>query len=85
MDTSEQSVAERALKIIVMITNTEEVKGDLDLKLFEVGLLDSLGAVQLMVAISEEFGIEISPSEIERDDLSTPRKIIEFVNKRTAK
>jgi D-alanine--poly(phosphoribitol) ligase subunit 2 len=85
LDAIEGSIEYRTLKIIAFITNTGEVKQNLDLKLFDVGIMDSLGAVQLIVALSEEFGVDISPSEIEREDIATPGKIIEFMKKRTAK
>ena len=81
MESAVKSVADRTLNVLSSVTNTKEVKRNLDLKLFDAGILDSLGAVLLIVALSEEFGIEISPSEIERDDLATPRKIIEFITK----
>jgi D-alanine--poly(phosphoribitol) ligase subunit 2 len=82
MDMVKQSVATRTLNILASITGTDEVKKNQELKLFEIGILDSLGAVQLMVALSEEFGIEISPSELERDDISTPQKIVRFMEAR---
>ncbi|MBI2853991.1 MAG: D-alanine--poly(phosphoribitol) ligase subunit DltC [Chloroflexi bacterium] len=76
------STADRTLNILAGIARTEEVRRNLDLDLFKFHLLDSLGMVQLMVALSEEFGIEVSPSEIGREDWATPRKIIAYMESR---
>lgn len=76
------STAETVLNEIEQITQTDQVRRDLDLKLFDEALLDSLGTVQLMVALSEDFGVRISPAEFERALWATPRKIIEYMEKR---
>ena len=76
------STAETVLYEIEQITQTDQVRQDLDIRLFDEALLDSLGTVQLMVALSEDFGIRISPAEIERTLWATPRKIIDYVERR---
>jgi D-alanine--poly(phosphoribitol) ligase subunit 2 len=52
--------------------------------LFEFDLLDSLRAVELMVALSEEFGIEISPAEFVREEWATPSRIVAYMERRLA-
>ena len=47
-----------------------------------LGLLDSLKTVELMVALSEEFGVEISPAEFEREQWATPRRIVAYITSR---
>ena len=49
---------------------------------FELGLLDSLGIVEMLVFISDRFGVEVSPAELEREQWATPRLILEFVEAR---
>jgi D-alanine--poly(phosphoribitol) ligase subunit 2 len=73
------STAEKVLDELEHITGTDQVKQDLDLALFDESILDSLGTVELMVALSENFGIDISPAEIDRAMWSTPRKIISYI------
>lgn len=68
-------------KVIVLqelekITGTDQVSLDLDLPLFDEDLLDSLGMMELIVALTEQLGISLSPAEIDRQQWSTPRKII---------
>lgn len=75
----EQSI----LEILESICGTDEVKVDLDLNLFEDGLLDSLGVIELLLELEEKLGVKIEPTEIEREMIETPNKIIAYVtNKR---
>ncbi len=72
-------IEEKVLQELEHITGTDQVRKDLDLALFDESVLDSLGTVELMVALSENFGIDISPAEIDRAMWSTPRKIISYI------
>ncbi len=70
------------LNILEQITGTDQVRRDPDLALFDLDILDSLGTVELIVALSEKFGVEISPAEIERQQWASPRKIIAYMEER---
>jgi len=76
------SVAEKVLDILARIAETNEIQEDRDVPLFEWAVLDSLKAVELMIALSEEFGVEISPAEFERDLWATPNRIVAYVQSR---
>ncbi|KAF5409367.1 MAG: D-alanyl carrier protein [Candidatus Udaeobacter sp.] len=67
---------EQALQLLASVAETDEVRSNLELPLYECQLLDSIKTVELMVRIEEEFGLKISPSEFERENWETPRKII---------
>ena len=71
--------AEIVLKELEHITGTDQVRADPDLALYDEGLLDSLGTIELIVALDKALGIEISPTQIDRQLWATPRKIIAFV------
>jgi D-alanine--poly(phosphoribitol) ligase subunit 2 len=73
------SVADEVLSALETLTRTPEVSHDLDLELFELELLDSLGVVELLVRLSERLGIELSPGEFDREEWSTPRTIIAYL------
>lgn len=73
---------EKILDLLAEICETDEVKEDLQTELFESGLLDSLGFAEFLVALEEQFAIVISPSEVERDQIDTPAKILELVMER---
>ena len=76
------SVAESVLTILARTAETDEVLAQPDLDLFETGVLDSLRTVELMVALSEAFGVEISHAEFERDQWATPARIVAFMTAR---
>lgn len=66
---------EKLLEILEKICDDEIVREDLELDLMEEGLMDSIAVVELIVAIEEEFGVTLSPTEYDKEDWSTVRKI----------
>ena len=73
---------EKILEILAEVCEDDSVKEDLDVELFESDLLDSLGFAELLAELDEELGVVIAPSEISREDMDTPRKIIGLVKAR---
>lgn len=67
---------ETVLAILEELTGTDEVRTDLDLALFDEGLLDSLGSVQLLVELEGQLDVQVPVSEFDRDAWATPNKII---------
>ena len=76
------STAQRTLQILAEVADTDRVISEPDLPLFDLGLLDSLGIVTLITRFAEEFDVDISPAEFEREDWSTPAEIVEDMEKR---
>lgn len=76
------SLAETVVRILAEITDTDEVRADPDLPLYELAVLDSLRTVELMIALSEALGVEISPAEFDRDQWATPQRIIADMERR---
>lgn len=66
---------EKLLTILERICDDDVVREDLELDLVGEGLMDSIAVVELIVAIEEEFGVTLSPTEYEKEDWSTVRKI----------
>jgi D-alanine--poly(phosphoribitol) ligase subunit 2 len=64
------------IDILVDLTGSEEVKQDLDINLFDNGLLDSMGTVQMLLELDNQCGIQVPVSEFERSEWDTPNKII---------
>ncbi|MBI6872991.1 D-alanine--poly(phosphoribitol) ligase subunit DltC [Clostridium aciditolerans] len=73
---------EKILDILESICGVDEVKEDKDLDLFDSGLLDSLATIELLIALEEKLGVKIEPTEVQREDINTPNKIIEYVSLR---
>ena len=64
------------LDILEDLTGSEEVKQDLDINLFDNGLLDTMGTVQMLLELDNQCGIQVPVSEFERSEWDTPNKII---------
>ena len=70
------STFDRIVDVLKAVSETDEVEKNPDLPLYELQILDSMKTVQLIVAFSQEFGIDISPAEFERERWATPRMIV---------
>ena len=57
----------------------EDVSDMMDEDLFDAGVLDSMGTVELIVELENRFGIRVPVSEFGRDDWITANKIVEGV------
>jgi D-alanine--poly(phosphoribitol) ligase subunit 2 len=70
---------EQLLALLAEITGSDEVIENRGVHLFNEGLLDSLGTVELLVELEGTFGVQVPISEFNRDLWDTPNKIIEQV------
>jgi D-alanine--poly(phosphoribitol) ligase subunit 2 len=70
------TISDKVIEVLKSVSEADEVQRNLDLPLYDLQILDSLKTVRLIVAISEEFGIDIPPSEFDRERWATPRKIV---------
>ena len=75
-------VSTQVLAVLAEVLDSREVYEAPDLPLYELELLDSLRTVELVLALSDRFGIEISPAEIDRERWASPRRIVEDVERR---
>ncbi len=75
---------EQVLDVLARVADTEEVRANPDLALYDLQILDSMKTVELIVALQAEIGVEISPAEFDRDAWATPAKMIADVQKRLA-
>ena len=73
---------EKILEVLARVAETDEVRSQPDLALYDLQILDSMKTVELIVAFGQEFDVEISPAEFERDAWATPAKIVADLEKR---
>jgi len=73
---------EKVLDLVVALAGTDEVLGERDLDLFDAGLLDSLAFVELLVSLDNEFDLAVSPTEVDRDEVSSVNKLLAYVDAR---
>ena len=71
-----------ALEIMEEICETDEIKEDLDLDLFDAGLIDSLSTINIILLLEEKLGIRLQPTDFEKNDITTVNNFIKFLEKR---
>ena len=76
------AISDRVLNVLVDVSEIEDVRQDPDVRLYDLQILDSMKTVELIVAFSTEFGVEISPAEFDREEWATPRKIISYLERK---
>ena len=57
----------------------EDLSEEGNVNLFDSGRLDSLGIIELIVAIEDNFNIKLDPAIVGRKDIETPNKIIQYL------
>lgn len=75
-------VREKVFGLIEEICGDDIIWDEPDLDLFEEGLFDSLAAIEFLVDLEEEFNVSIAPTELEREEMNTPNKILDRVLER---
>lgn len=74
-----EEVEVKLLDMLEEVCDSDEVRTHRDEDLFELGLLDSMAAVELLVDIEDTFGVSIAPTEVEREEMNTVNLIIHQV------
>ncbi|HDR4441511.1 D-alanine--poly(phosphoribitol) ligase subunit DltC [Bacillus thuringiensis] len=67
---------EQVLDILEEVCENDIVKKNLDVLLFEEGILESLAVVPLLIEFRERLDIEVYISDFNRDEWATPTMII---------
>ena len=76
------NIEEKVLDMLEDICDDDVVREERDIDLFDAGLLDSMAAIELLVAIEEDFGVQIAPTAVDRDEMNTVNKIIHQIEVR---
>ncbi len=74
-------INEKIMEILNEICGAQPGELEPDIELFETGLLDSFGVAQLLVKLEEEIGAAPDIESFTREDISTPEKLVAFVEK----
>jgi D-alanine--poly(phosphoribitol) ligase subunit 2 len=75
---------DQVIDVLARVADTDEVRTNPDLALYDLQILDSMKTVELIVAFQQELNVEISPAEFDRDAWATPAKMVADVQKRLA-
>jgi D-alanine--poly(phosphoribitol) ligase subunit 2 len=74
---------EKVLEVLKDVTEIDEVRKNPDLRWYDVGIVDSLRTIEIIVALEEKFPpLAISPAEIDRDLWATPQHVVQYVMQR---
>lgn len=76
------SIADRVLDALAQVSEFDEVRTNPDMRLYETHVLDSLRTVELILLLSERLGVDVSPSEFDRDRWATPGLIVQYFEDR---
>lgn len=76
------NIEEKVLDMLEDICDDDVVREERDIDLFDAGLLDSMAAIELLVAIEEDFGVQIAPTAVDREEMNTVNKIIHQIEVR---
>ena len=76
------NIEEKVLGMLEDICDDDAVREERDIDLFDAGLLDSMAAIELLVAMEEDFGVQIAPTAVDRDEMNTANKIIHQIEVR---
>ncbi len=65
--------------ILEELCGDEIVREDPDINLLDEDLMDSMDYTELLIEIEEAFGVVIAPSEVTREEMDTPNKILAVI------
>lgn len=79
---TETEARAKVLDLLEDVSGDPSVRNHLDDDLFELGFLDSMAAIELLVGLEDELGVSIAPTAVERSEMNTANKIVAQVVKR---
>lgn len=81
---NEQITEARVTAILCDLCGAGPDELEFDLNLFDAGLLDSFGVIQLLMELEDAFHISLRIEDIPREKMETPRKIAALVREALA-
>ena len=78
------AISAQVIDILARVADTDEVRTNHGVALYDLQVLDSMKTVELIVALQQEMNVDISPAEFDRDAWATPAKMVADVEKRLA-
>ncbi|MES3703282.1 D-alanine--poly(phosphoribitol) ligase subunit 2 [Staphylococcus arlettae] len=73
-------IKNQILNILAEIAGDSIVKDNLDIAIFEEGIIDSFKTIELLLAIENQLGIDVSITDFDREAWATPNKIIALLS-----
>lgn len=73
---------EKVIEIFEEVLESDEIRDNEDLDLFENELLDSLAIIEVLLMIEEKLGLSLQPTDLERKDMSSVNNLVNFLRDR---
>ena len=73
-----------AVEILEKAADTDGLAEEMDLDLFDAGLLDSLAVISIIIMIEEKIGKVLVPTDFVQSDIATVNGFAEFLKKKDA-
>lgn len=73
---------EKVIEIFEEVLDSDEIRDDLDLDMFENELLDSIAIIEVLLGIEDKIGVSLQPTDLERKDMATVNNLVEFLKTR---
>lgn len=85
IEVSEMDIEQKIKEFIEshIVGQDENINLKLDDKIFEMGFLDSMFALQLVNFIEENFGIQVTDEDLDIQNFSSIERIVSFVNSKS--
>ena len=80
--TASAETLDKIIDLLEEVSGEDDVRDHLDEDLFDLGYLDSMGAVELLLASEDEMGVSIAPTEVPREQMNTANLIAYQVEQR---
>ena len=80
-----KDIEKLVMDLLVDICGTRKIKNDIDIDLIELGYLDSMGLIEVITFLEDEFNVEIPLASFSPKNFSTARKITELVKENIAR
>ncbi|EST10861.1 D-alanine--poly(phosphoribitol) ligase subunit DltC [Sporolactobacillus laevolacticus] len=71
-----QDFKDKVLTILAEVCESDEIKKNPDLQLFDEGLLDSFATISLVVEFEQQLEISVPISDFNREEWATPNMIV---------
>ncbi len=78
-------IYKRIEDIIVEITGCEDIRTNQDIDLIEEDIIDSYAFIELIDALDSVFGIEIEPTQVDKETWKSVKGISDMVSEMLAK
>ena len=71
-----------ALEIMESVCETDEIREDFDLNLFDAGFIDSLSVINIILEIEDKLKIRLQPTDFETKDISSINNFKTFLERK---